>query len=101
LIQLTIPFSGVAGSWVGCQPIVDGSWAGSSSFPALAGKLTKEGAISIGFNAANKVWSIARIYDGVAAGLHEFAAQCWANGSVTFGAGLEPALASMTVIEIR
>jgi hypothetical protein len=61
----------------------------------------KEGMMSFGYSATNMVWSTARVYDGITAGPHIFAAECWPDSSANYGAYYGPALASMTVIEIR
>ncbi|MHB8576442.1 MAG: hypothetical protein ACYDCQ_14050 [Dehalococcoidia bacterium] len=77
MIYMDLYVSG--GSDVSCQPIVDGQWAGLYGNLPNPGNFWREGLVNSGVGGWHP-WQSQRVYAGISAGQHTFAAQCETDG---------------------
>jgi hypothetical protein len=105
VIRVHIPVTATRPGLFGCQPTVDGIWAGSYAFPQVtAGNSSAEGVVSAvrpwGAAVTSMAWSTSRVYASIPAGPHQFAVQCATNSDGSF-VGTTGSMLSLSVIEFR
>ena len=100
-IFTSISLNAAGGSTTTCQPIVDGSWAGSfSGMPSFGDPFWKEGLMYTG-DGAWHVWTGNRVYPNIPAGSHTFAVQCATNTGTAGYCNSANVGCSLTVIELQ
>ncbi|MBS2032549.1 MAG: hypothetical protein JST54_32045 [Deltaproteobacteria bacterium] len=100
-IFTNISLNGATGSHTTCQPIVDGSWAGSySGMTNFGDPFWKEGLVYTG-DGTWHVWSSSRVYTGIPAGSHTFAVQCATNTGTAGYCNAGSVGCSLTIVELQ